>query len=80
MSSKPTSPISSLAHDLGFCCLYAFFRANKHLRTGRLAYECGVTPQAIRYHRKRMRQKLLCCDNSSACVPCMRKRFSTLGL
>lgn len=68
------SPLNELARDLGFCCLWAFFKGNSKVKTGRMADECGVSKQTIKYHRKRLRSGALHCDNCKGCVKAAPRR------
>lgn len=51
---------------MGYCCPYAFFRANK--RTGAIATRLGLAERTIRLWKARFRSKELQCCKVATCM------------
>lgn len=66
--------IHKLTNSLGFCCLYAFFRAYK--RTGMIATRLGMSRRAIGYWKARFVAGELQCEK---CEGCLLKRLRAAG-
>jgi len=62
--------ISKLANEQGYCCLWAFFRANEKLGTADLLklIEKGCTKRALQQQRARYRDEQYHCDNAAHCL------------
>lgn len=55
---------SLICDDLGYCCLWAFFRLNK--RTALVATRLGVTPRAVCYAKSAAKRGS--CENKANCL------------
>lgn len=65
---------SLVTKDLGYCCLYAFFRLYR--QTGVIATRLGVTDRAIRKHKEAFRAGELRCGKCKTCMlPALRRNL-----
>jgi len=65
--------VLKLANEQGYCCLWAFFKANEKVGTGDLlrVLEKGCTKRALQQQRARYRDEQYHCENNESCL---RKR------
>jgi hypothetical protein len=52
----------------GYCCIYAYLRANALEKEIVLAAICHVTPRTIRTWRRKLREGTLSCSSASDCL------------
>lgn len=58
---------------LGYCCPFAYFRANIGEKQIVLAYELGVTERTIKIWRKKLRDGEASCAKTETCFILRRK-------
>lgn len=52
---------------LGYCCPFAFFKANQELSSEAIADLLCVEPRTIRYQLARFRQNKILCTKTTSC-------------
>ena len=59
--------LPELAHALGYCCPYAFFRVHKKVRSGLIATRLGVGARTVKLWRRRYKEGELACIGLDKC-------------
>lgn len=54
--------------QLGYCCPFAFFSANRSVSTSELAKQLGVTSRTVRYARSRFAANAFTCRTNRQCL------------
>lgn len=56
-----------VCEDLGYCCIYGFFRFGSR-RTGAIAIRLGLTDRAVRYQKAAFKAGDHQCSNNPNCL------------
>ena len=70
--NRRRNTVESLIRDLGYCCMWGFFRFVSK-RTGMIAARLGVTERAVRYAKAKFASAEIRCENRESCLKCKLK-------